>query len=203
MGISGILKEIKRGIFKDNAVFALALGLCPAFAVTTSIINGIGMGVATTAVLILSNIIISLIKGFIPDKVRIPAYITVIASLVTIVDMSMHAYFFSMYKSLGIFIPLIVVNCIILGRAEAYAAKNNPFLSAVDGIGVGIGFTIALAVIGGVREILGNGSIFGISILGSWYQPALIFLLPPGAFITIGFLVFLLNIYKEKKSKIK
>lgn len=199
MDMSGIIKEIKRGIFKDNAIFSLTLGLCPAFAVTTSITNGIGMGLATMAVLIVSNIIISLIKDIVPDKVRIPGYIIVIASIVTIVDMLMHAYFYEMYKSLGIFIPLIVVNCIILGRAEAFASKNNPFISAVDGLGVGIGFTLALALIGGVREILGNGSIFGFNIMGEWFQPALIFLLPPGAFIAIGFLVFFINLYKMKK----
>ena len=202
MDISKIFKEIRRGILDDNAIFSLTLGLCPAFAVTTSIINGLGMGFATMAVLILSNVIISIVKNLIPDKVRIPGYIIIIASIVTIVDMLMHAYMFGLYKSLGIFIPLIVVNCIILGRAEAFASKNTPVMSAVDGLGIGLGFTGALALIGGVREILGNGSIFGFNIFWTGFEPALIFLLPPGAFITIGFLVFIINLHKKnKKSK--
>ena len=197
MDISKIFKEIRRGILDDNAIFSLTLGLCPAFAVTTSIINGLGMGFATMAVLILSNVIISIVKNLIPDKVRINGYIIMIAAIVTMGDMVMRGYMFGLYKSRGIVIPLIVVNCIILGRAEAFASKNTPVMSAVDGLGIGLGFTGALALIGCVREILGNGSIFGFNIFWTGFEPALIFLLPPGAFITIGFLVFIINFHKK------
>ncbi|BDU49698.1 electron transport complex subunit RsxE [Haliovirga abyssi] len=190
-----------KGIFKENPTFVLLLGLCPTLGVTSSAINGFAMGAATLAVLFVSNILISLIRNIIPDKIRIPAYIMVIASLVTVVDMTMHAYAYDLYKVLGLFIPLIVVNCIILGRAEAFASKNGILLSALDGLGIGLGFTLSLTVLGAIREILGNGSIFNIHLFGAHFQPAIIFILPPGAFITIGFLMAGINIIKNRKTK--
>lgn len=185
------LQLITKGILKENPTFVLILGMCPTLGVTSSAINGMGMGVATMAVLIMSNIAISLIKGFIPDKVRIPAFIVVIASFVTIIEMLMKAYVPSLYASLGVFIPLIVVNCVILGRAEAFASKNNALDSALDGLGIGLGFTLSLTVIGIVREILGSGSIFGFNFAGD-VMP-LIFILAPGGFIVLGYLMVLFN----------
>lgn len=185
------LQLITKGILKENPTFVLILGMCPTLGVTSSAINGMGMGVATMAVLIMSNIAISLIKGFIPDKVRIPAFIVVIASFVTIIEMLMKAYVPALYASLGVFIPLIVVNCIILGRAEAFASKNNALDSALDGLGIGLGFTLSLTVIGIVREILGSGSIFGFNFAGD-VMP-LIFILAPGGFIVLGYLMVLFN----------
>lgn len=194
-------REINRGIFKENPTFVLFLGLCPTLGVTTSAVNGIAMGLATLFVLILSNVIISMIKNLIPSKIRIPAYIMVIATLVTVLELSMKAYFPSLYEVLGIFIPLIVVNCIILGRAESYASKNNILNSMFDGIGNGLGFTLSLTVIGSIREILGSGKLFGLSIADKLFDPAMIFILPPGAFITIGVLVAIINKYKQKGSR--
>ena len=194
-------KEISRGIFKENPTFVLFLGLCPTLGVTTSAVNGIAMGLATLFVLILSNVIISMIKNLIPSKIRIPAYIMVIATLVTVLELSMKAYFPSLYEVLGIFIPLIVVNCIILGRAESYASKNSILNSMFDGIGNGLGFTLSLTVIGSIREILGSGKLFGLSIVDKLFNPAMIFILPPGAFITIGVLVAIINKYKQKGSR--
>ncbi len=194
-------KEISRGIFKENPTFVLFLGLCPTLGVTTSAVNGIAMGLATLFVLILSNVIISMIKNLIPSKIRIPAYIMVIATLVTVLELSMKAYFPSLYEVLGIFIPLIVVNCIILGRAESYASKNSILNSMFDGIGNGLGFTLSLTVIGSIREILGSGKLFGLSIVDKLFDPAMIFILPPGAFITIGVLVAVINKYKQKGSR--
>lgn len=185
------LQLITKGILKENPTFVLILGMCPTLGVTSSAINGMGMGVATMAVLIMSNIAISLIKGFIPDKVRIPAFIVVIASFVTIIEMLMKAYVPSLYASLGVFIPLIVVNCVILGRAEAFASKNNALDSALDGLGIGLGFTLSLTVIGIVREILGSGSVFGFNFAGD-VMP-LIFILAPGGFIVLGYLMVLFN----------
>ncbi len=185
------LQLITKGILKENPTFVLILGMCPTLGVTSSAINGMGMGVATMAVLIMSNIAISLIKGFIPDKVRIPAFIVVIASFVTIIEMLMKAYVPALYASLGVFIPLIVVNCVILGRAEAFASKNNALDSALDGLGIGLGFTLSLTVIGIVREILGSGSIFGFNFAGD-VMP-LIFILAPGGFIVLGYLMVLFN----------
>ena len=187
------------GIFKENPVFVLMLGLCPTLGVTSSAINGFAMGLAVIAVLSCSNLIISALKKYIPAQVRIPAFIMVIASLVTIVGMVMEAYTPNLYKVLGLFIPLIVVNCIVLGRAESFASKNGVFASFVDGIGSGLGFTVALTFLGVIREILGNGSLFGINIMPESYSPALIFILPPGAFITIGFILAALNYIKNKK----
>lgn len=185
------LQIITKGILKENPTFVLVLGMCPTLGVTSSAINGMGMGVATMAVLILSNIVISLIKNFIPDKVRIPAFIVVIASFVTIIEMLMQAYVPSLYASLGVFIPLIVVNCIILGRAEAFASKNGVFDSALDGLGIGLGFTLSLTVIGMVREALGAGSIFGFSF-AEGVMP-LLFILAPGGFLVLGYLMVLFN----------
>ena len=191
------LSLIVRGIIKENPTFVLVLGMCPTLGTTTSAINGLGMGVATMAVLILSNMFIAMIKNLIPDKVRIPAFIVVIASFVTVVDMLMQAFVPSLYASLGVFIPLIVVNCIILGRAEAFASKNGVFDSALDGVGIGLGFTLSLTTIGAVREILGSGSIFGLSLGISDYMP-LVFVLAPGAFLVLGFLMVLFNKYLKK-----
>ena len=186
------LKIITDGILKNNPTFVLVLGMCPTLGTTTSAMNGMGMGVATMAVLIMSNLVISLIKNFIPDKVRIPAFIVVIASFVTIVEMLMQAYLPSLYASLGVFIPLIVVNCIILGRAEAFASKNGAFDSILDGVGIGLGFTIALTIIGAVRELLGSGAVFGYSFGIADYMP-LVFVLAPGAFLVWGYLMVLFN----------
>ena len=185
------LQIITKGILKENPTFALILGMCPTLGVTSSAINGMGMGVATMAVLIMSNIVISLIKNLIPAKVRIPAFIVVIASFVTIIEMLMQAYVPSLYASLGVFIPLIVVNCIILGRAEAFASKNGVLDSALDGIGIGLGFTLSLTIIGAVREILGAGSIFGYTFADG-VMP-LLFILAPGGFIVLGYLMVLFN----------
>ena len=185
------LQIITKGILKENPTFVLILGMCPTLGVTSSAINGMGMGVATMAVLIMSNIVISLIKSLIPDKVRIPAFIVVIASFVTIIEMLMQAYLPSLYASLGVFIPLIVVNCIILGRAEAFASKNGVVDSALDGIGIGLGFTLSLTVIGAVREMLGAGSIFGYTFADG-VMP-LLFILAPGGFLVLGYLMVLFN----------
>ena len=191
------LSIILKGIIKENPTFALVLGMCPTLGVTSSAANGMGMGVATMAVLIMSNFVISCIKNLIPDKVRIPAFIVVIASFVTIIQMLMEAYVPSLYASLGVFIPLIVVNCIILGRAEAFASKNGPLDSILDGVGIGLGFTLSLTVIGAVRELLGSGSIFGFSFGIGDYMP-LVFILAPGAFLVLGYLMALFNKFAKK-----
>ncbi|WP_300344913.1 RnfABCDGE type electron transport complex subunit E [Fusobacterium sp.] len=187
------------GIIKENPVLVLLLGLCPTLGTSTSAINGMSMGLATTAVLICSNTIISIIKKAIPDKVRIPAFIMVIASLVTVVQMLMEAYVPDIYKVLGLYIPLIVVNCIVLGRAESFASKNSVIDSMFDGLGSGLGFTMALTILGIIREILGSGTIFDISIVPSFWQPALIFILPPGGFMTIACVIAYQNYLKQKK----
>ncbi len=191
------LQIITSGILKNNPTFVLVLGMCPTLGTTTSAINGMGMGVATMAVLIMSNLVISLIKNLIPSKVRIPAFIVVIASFVTIIQMLMQAYVPSLYASLGVFIPLIVVNCIILGRAEAFASKNGPIDSILDGIGIGVGFTLALTAVGSVREVLGSGEIFGYSLGIANYMP-LVFVLAPGAFLVLGYLMVLFNKLAKK-----
>lgn len=191
------LQLITKGILKENPTFVLILGMCPTLATTTSAINGMGMGAATMAVLIMSNIVISLIKNLIPDKVRIPAFIVVIASFVTVIQLLMQAYLPSLYQSLGIFIPLIVVNCIILGRAEAFASKNNALDSALDGLGIGLGFTCSLTLIGAVREMLGSGAIFGQSLISG--DGMLIFVLAPGGFLVLGYLMVLFNKLTAKK----
>ena len=199
--VTQLLKDklllVWRGVVKENPTFVLVLGMCPTLGTTTSAENGFGMGVATMAVLIMSNIVISLIKNVIPDKVRIPAFIVVIASFVTVIQMLMQAFVPSLYASLGVFIPLIVVNCIILGRAEAFASKNGALDSALDGVGIGLGFTLALTVIGAVREVLGSGAIFGYNLGISDYTP-LVFVLAPGGFLVLGFLMVLFNKFLKK-----
>ncbi|MBN2884273.1 MAG: electron transport complex subunit E [Clostridia bacterium] len=195
-----LFKEFTKGLLKENPIFVLVLGMCPTLAVTTSAENGIGMGVAATAVLIGSNIVISMLRKIIPDKVRIPAYITVIAGFVTVVELLLKAYLPSLNEQLGIFIPLIVVNCIILARAEMFASKNSIVSSIADALGMGLGFTLALFVIGSVREILGAGSIFGIDITGGAIQPATAFVLPAGGFLVLGILMALFNKLSKKKS---
>lgn len=186
------MKVLTNGFLKENPVFVLLLGMCPTLGTTSSAINGMSMGLATMFVLIASNVVISLIKNLIPDKVRIPAFIVVIAAFVTIVQMSMQAYLPELYKSLGLFIPLIVVNCIVLGRAEAFAAKNSVGVSALDGISMGLGFTIALTLLGSVRELLGTGKLFDIAIYPATYG-MLLFVLAPGAFIALGYLIAIVN----------
>ncbi len=193
------LKIIYNGLGKENPTFVLMLGMCPTLATTTSAINGLSMGLATMFVLICSNIVISLIKNITPDMVRIPVFIVVIASFVTILQMVMQAYFPDIYITLGLFIPLIVVNCIILGRAEAFAAKNGPVESLMDGIGIGLGFTVGLTLLGICREILGAGAIFGYVLLPETYN-MLLFVLPPGAFITLGYLVAIINRIMAKQN---
>ena len=190
------IKVLLNGIVKENPTFVLLLGMCPTLATTTSAQNGMSMGLATMFVLICSNIAISLIKIITPDKVRIPVFIVVIASFVTILQMCLKAYMPEVNKSLGLFIPLIVVNCVILGRAEAFACKNNPVASLFDGLGIGLGFTLSLTLLGIVREVLGAGSIFGVVLLPETYN-ILLFILPPGAFITLGFLIAIVNKLKK------
>jgi electron transport complex protein RnfE len=194
------LQTLTRGLWHENPIFRLLLGLCPTLAVTTSVENGLGMGLASTFVLVCSNVIVSLLRNFIPKKVRIPGYIVVIASFVTIVDLAMHAYLTELHKSLGLFIPLIVVNCIILGRAEAFASRNGPGWALLDGLGMGLGFTLGLAVLGSVREILGNGSLLGYPLLGAGFPPVLVMILPPGAFLTLGLLLAGMNRLEERRA---
>ena len=191
------LSTVLNGILRENPVFALVLGMCPTLATTTSAINGMSMGLATTFVLVCSNVVISLLKNLIPDKVRIPAFIVVIATFVTMVQLLMQAYLPSIYDVLGLFIPLIVVNCIVLGRAEAFAAKNTVGLSALDGLGMGLGFSLALTLIGAVRELLGTGCVFGLNIYSETYG-MLIFVLAPGAFIVLGYLMALVQKLMKK-----
>jgi len=198
------MKEFTKGFLKENPVFVLLLGMCPTLGTSTSALNGLGMGLATTFVLVCSNVVISLIKDLIPDKVRIPAFIVVIASFVTIVDLLMAAFVNtpgpngepSLYDNLGIFIPLIVVNCIVLGRAEAFASKNNVFKSFLDGLGIGLGFAFALMILGTVRELLGNYSVFGIRLINT--DGILVFVLAPGAFLALGYIIALINRLKLK-----
>jgi len=193
------IKILTNGILKENPVLVLLLGMCPTLGTTTSAMNGFGMGMATMFVLLCSNTVISMLKNLIPNKVRIPAFIIVIASFVTIVEMVMQAYMPALYESLGLFIPLIVVNCIVLARAEAFASKNTPFKSLLDGIGMGIGFTFALTLLGSVREFLGTGKIFDLSIYPEQYG-LLAFVLAPGAFLALGFLIVIVNKLKTSKN---
>lgn len=189
---------MKNGIINENPTFRLVLGTCPTLAVTTSAINGLGMGAAATFVLICSNFVISLLRNFIPDKVRIPAFVVVICTFVTMVQLLMQAFIPSLYDALGIFIPLIVVNCIILARAEAFASKNPPLSSAVDGLGMGMGFTLALVIMGSFRELIGNGSIFGMNVMGASYEPMLLIVLAAGGFLTFGLMLGLFNLITKK-----
>ena len=191
------LNTVLNGILRENPVFALVLGMCPTLATTTSAINGMSMGLATTFVLICSNVVISLLKNLIPDKVRIPAFIVVIATFVTMVQLLIQAYVPAVYDKLGLFIPLIVVNCIVLGRAEAFAAKNTVGLSALDGLGMGLGFSLALTLIGAVRELLGTGCVFGLNLYSETYG-MLIFVLAPGAFIVLAYLMALVQKLMKK-----
>lgn len=192
------LKVFTNGIIKENPTFVMVLGTCPVLAITTTGFNGVGMGLATALVLVLSNVIISILKNVIPDKVRIAVFITIIATCVSIVELLMKAYTPDLYKALGIFIPLIVVNCLVLGRAEAFAQKRGVWASALDGLGMGLGFTLALTLISIVREILGNGSIFGFPFLPAEADKILLFILPPGAFLTYGLLFAIMNALKRK-----
>ncbi|MCK5352117.1 electron transport complex subunit E [bacterium] len=191
--MSGYGHEFTKGIWKENPVFRMVLGLCPLLAVTSTAINGIAMGLASTFVLVCSNTVVASLRSIIPDKVRIPSFIIVIASFVTIVDLSMNAWAHQLWKTLGLFIPLIVVNCLILGRSEAFASRNPVLRSMVDGIGMGVGFTLALFLLGGVREILGSGTFFGYPILGSAYNDMLVMILPPGAFLAMGIMLGAFN----------
>ena len=195
------IKTFINGLLTENPTFVLFLGMCPTLAVTTGVVNAIGMGLSTTVVLICSNIVISILRNFIPDKIRIAGYIVIIAGFVTVVQMLLNAYLPSLSSSLGIYIPLIVVNCIILGRAEAFANKNGVVKSAVDGIGMGLGFTCSLTLIAAVREILGAGTFAGISLFGSSFQPVSVMILPPGAFLTLGCLLAIINIIAAAKKK--
>ncbi len=191
-------KIFSRGIFVENPVFRLVLGMCPTLGVTALAENGLGMGISTLAVLLASNVVISSIRGFIPKKIRIPIFIVVIATFVTIIDMSLRAYLPALHGQLGVFIPLIVVNCLILGRAEAFASKNNVFYSAVDGLGMGLGFTLSLTLLASFREIVGSGTLFGMNVTGSAYQPIEVFASPAGAFLALGLLLALVNITFKK-----
>ncbi len=197
------LKAFLNGLITENPTFVLLLGMCPTLAVTTGVTNAIGMGLSTAVVLTCSNIVISLLRNFIPNKIRIASYVVIIAGFVTIVQMLMNAYVPALAGSLGIYIPLIVVNCIILGRAEAFASKNNVLLSAFDGLGMGLGFTCALTLIASVREILGAGTFAGIKLFGEGFQPASIMILPPGAFLTLGVLLAVINGISAKRKKSK
>ena len=191
-------ERIYNGVIKENPTLVLMLGMCPTLAVTTSCMNGFGMGVSTLVVLVMSNLVISALRKVIPDAVRLPAYIVIVASLVTVVELLMEAYVPDIYDALGIYIPLIVVNCIILGRAEAYASKNPPLLSAMDGLGMGLGFTMSLSVIGLIRELLGAGTVFGMQVMPSAYKPIAIFIKAPGAFLVLAVLVIIMNSLKIK-----
>lgn len=192
------LKFFTNGLLKENPTFVLVLGTCPTLAVTTAAFNGIGMGLATTFVLVFSNMFIAMLKNYIPDKVRIAAFIVIIATFVTIVDLLMKAFVPDIYKTLGIFIPLIVVNCIILGRAEAFAQKNEVKSSILDGLGMGLGFTLAITLMGSIREVLGSGSIFNIPIVAENTKTILLFILPPGAFFTFGYMIAIFNRVRAK-----
>jgi Na+-translocating ferredoxin:NAD+ oxidoreductase subunit E len=195
-----IIQEFTKGLYKENPVFRIVLGMCPTLAVTTSVKNGIGMGIAVIFVLVCSNVIISLVRNWVPNHIRIPIFIAVIATFVTIVEMLMQAYSPALSKALGIFVPLIVVNCIILGRAEAYASKNSILLSFIDGISMGVGFTISLIIIAALREITGNGSFLGQPLFPTSFQPVLVMILPAGAFLTIGYILSFFNWLDMRKT---
>ena len=193
------VERLKNGIITENPTFVMMLGMCPTLAVTTSAINGLGMGLTTTAVLVLSNVFISLLRKVIPDKVRIPAFIVIVASFVTLIQLLLQAYIPSLNKSLGVYIPLIVVNCIILGRAEAYASKNPPIPSLFDGMGMGLGFTLSITILAAFRELIGAGTVFGVQVMPKAYEPATIFILAPGAFFVLAFLAAIRAKLQDKK----
>lgn len=200
--MSKLISGLKRGIIEENPTFVQVLGMCPTLATTTSAINGMGMGLSVTVVLMCSNLAISLLRKLIPSKIRIPAYIVIIATFVTVVDLFLQAFFYeSLYQALGLFIPLIVVNCIILGRAEAFASKNDPVSSLFDGMGMGLGFTLALTVLGIVREFLGAGSFFGMQVLPDAISPAVIMIMAPGGFFTLGILLAVFNHLRSRKEQ--
>ena len=199
-GRAPLLATFTRGLWRENPIFRLLLGLCPTLAVTSSVENALGMGLASTFVLLGSNSLVALCRGFIPRKVRIPAFIVIIASFVTVVDLVMHAYFYALHRSLGLFIPLIVVNCIILGRAEAFASRHGVGSAVLDGLGMGLGFTLGLTSLVAVREVLGSGSLLGLSLFGAGYQPLLVMVLPPGAFLTLGVLLAGMNRLEERRA---
>jgi electron transport complex protein RnfE len=196
-----IRDEFTKGFWEILPPFRLVLGLCPTLAVTTSVKNGFGMGLATTFVLIFSNLFVSLLRRFIPPKVRLPSFIVIIASFVVMAELFMQAYFYPLYKALGIFVPLIVVNCIILGRAEAFASRNNPIMSLADGLGIGLGFTISLSVLGSIRELLGSGTILGFHVMWSSFEPFAFMLKPPGAFVALGVLLGLMNLISQYQAR--
>lgn len=193
-----VINDFTKGFVKENALFRLVLGLCPSLATTTLAANGLGMGLSATAVLVCSNVVIALLRKLIPSKIRIPCFIVIIATFVTIVDMLLNAFVPALHAQLGIFVPLIVVNCIILGRAEAFASKNPVLNSLADGLGIGLGYTLALTILGSVRELLSKGTIFGANILGAGYEPFQIFGFPPGAFIALGLMMALVNVLAKK-----
>ncbi len=195
-----LINDFSKGLWKENAVFKLLLGMCPVLAVTTSAENGLGMGLATTFVLVCSNIVVALMRKLIPSGVRIPAFVIIIATFVTVVQLCMEAWVYDLYQALGIFIPLIVVNCLILGRAEAFASKNPVVASIADGMGMGLGFTLGLLILGSVRELFGSGAILGFSLFGASYQPIILMILPPGAFITLGLLLALMSRMSHDKN---
>ncbi len=201
--MSQYTERLYNGIIKENPSMVMILGMCPTLATTTTVINGVGMGLSTTVVLVLCNIVISLLRKVIPDEVRIPAFIVVIASFVTVVDFLMQGYFPALSQSLGVYIPLIVVNCIILGRAEAFASKNGVLVSAFDGIGMGLGFTMALCILGSVRELIGSGTWAGIQVMPKAYTPISVFVLQPGAFLVLGCMIAVMTaiMNRDKKSK--
>lgn len=204
--MSNILKKIFDGIWTNNPVLILLLGFCPTLAVSTTLNNAVGMAFAATFVLVSSNIVISIIRNFVPSKMRIPVFIIVIATFVTMVDLVMYGYTPKLHKSLGVFIPLIVVNCIVFGRAEAYASKNKVFDSFLDGLGMGIGFLLIISILAAIREIIGNGTLWGINLFGDSYTPAIVAILPPGAFLTIGLMLGgmnFINIKNKERAKIK
>lgn len=199
--MSIMMERLKNGMFKENTIFVQVIAMCPTLAVTTSATNGIGMGLATTAVLVGSNVVIAALRKLIPDKIRIPAFIVIIAAFVTLLEFLMKGFVPDLYKSLGLFIPLIVVNCVILGRAEAYASKNSVYASFWDGLGMGLGFTMALVLLGTVRETLGAGTLFGLHILPASFKPALIMILAPGAFFALGIIMAIMNAVQISKTK--
>lgn len=198
-----VKEQFRSGIITNNPTFVQLLGTCPALATTTSAQNAIGMGISVTLILIFSNLFISLLRKLIPNQIRIASYIVIISGFVTMLEMAIKAFLPSLSNSLGLFIPLIVVNCIILARAEAFASKNKPIPSVIDGLTMGLGFTVALVILGSVREIIGNGTIFGLSLFGSWYEPAVLFILPPGAFLTLGFIIALVQKLRARRDEYK
>lgn len=203
MNGNSYLKIIKNGLTVENPTFVQLLGMCPTLAVTTSLINAIGMGLSATFVLVFSNLVISLVRKFIPNKIRIASFIVIIAAFVSVIEMLLKAYLPAISDALGLFIPLITVNCIILARAESFASKNKPLPSVCDGLGMGLGFTLGISILASIREILGAGTILGISLFGSGFNPALIFILPPGAFLALGIILAVYNMIKDRKGAAK